>query len=396
MTRFNTIILYALSVILLAMLLPWLYSFATSKPEHSPFTLYSSVIGDFARISTDEKNKLIYESVAGKRYTETEFDSILPFFYYRQLVADGRLPEGLTVKEINRSNFVFRTSPAEINKPSVGLYQLLESKSGRVDLEMPSDVFRITGSGIEFIDMASNTINKGKSDAFTEVFRERGFAYPSHLVVGDPNPRKEYDNGYLLTDKEGILYNLRMVKGTPSMQRINTSVKIRRVYVAEFSSRSIVAFVNDVDNNFYAISAENYSWHKLPFKFNSERESLLIFGNMLDWTVKVGSEEGSRLYAVSADDYSLIKTMTYSYDKQLADKVSGYIFPFKLNLKSSMDDWVAPRLSEFSVWALLLNLFLAVTYFFFSRRIVQSAAIIPFGLFMAIPLIAYNRLKLAR
>ena len=37
---------------------------------------------------------------------------------------------------------------------------------GRVDLEMPDDVFRITSSGIEFVVMAT-VIDRGKSDRFT-------------------------------------------------------------------------------------------------------------------------------------------------------------------------------------------------------------------------------------
>ena len=44
----------------------------------------------------------------------------------------------------------------------------MESMSGRVDLKMPDDVFRITSKGIEFIDMASNSV---KEDRESSVYR---------------------------------------------------------------------------------------------------------------------------------------------------------------------------------------------------------------------------------
>ena len=164
MIRFSKLFFGFTVFVLLLWLLPWAYNFAFYKPERTPFTLWSCVVGDFAVVDFAGDGIV-------RTYTDREFDSILPTFYARQLLNDERFPDSLcgvavTPRLLQSENFMFRSTPAEINKPRTGLYPLLESMSGRVDLEMPDDVFRITSSGIEFVVMATNRIDRGKSDRF--------------------------------------------------------------------------------------------------------------------------------------------------------------------------------------------------------------------------------------
>ena len=44
-------------------------------------------------------------------------------------------------KIVQTENFNFRSAPTDINTPSIRLYPLLESMSGRVDLKMPGITF---------------------------------------------------------------------------------------------------------------------------------------------------------------------------------------------------------------------------------------------------------------
>ena len=54
MRRFSTILLYVTIAFLLLWQLPWCYNFFVVKPEKTPFTLYSFVIGDFAQMGQEE------------------------------------------------------------------------------------------------------------------------------------------------------------------------------------------------------------------------------------------------------------------------------------------------------------------------------------------------------
>ena len=182
MKRFSTLLLYVTIAFLLLWQLPWCYNFFVVKPEKTPFTLYSFVIGDFALMGQEEGKGTVRRDAAGNIYSEAAFDSILPMFYFRQLMSDERFPDtingiAVTPKIVQTENFNFRSVPTDINAPSIGLYPLLESMSGRVDLKMPDDVFRITSQGIEFIDMASNSVNAEKSLLFTEAMTKKDSAF---------------------------------------------------------------------------------------------------------------------------------------------------------------------------------------------------------------------------
>ena len=130
------------------------------------FTLYSCVTESFASIDFND-GEIVRHDASGKTYTDREFDSILPLFYYRQLLSDGRQPDtlrgvALTPQTVSMQSFYFRNSPSDINKVKPELYPLLEAMSGRVELQMPPDVFRIHDR-IEFIDMATNRVNDRKA-----------------------------------------------------------------------------------------------------------------------------------------------------------------------------------------------------------------------------------------
>ena len=144
-------------ILLAALLLAWLppggYAFVFASPSWSPFTLYSCVTHGFASVDFDRENNVAGRDLQGNTYTQQQFDSILPTFYYRQLAAEGRFPseiEGVAVesRDVERTNFMFRTSPGEINRRRPTVYQLLESMPDRIDLEPATDVFRITGVGM--------------------------------------------------------------------------------------------------------------------------------------------------------------------------------------------------------------------------------------------------------
>lgn len=79
MRTVTKIFLYALSVALLAWALPWAFHFLTDRPVAAPFTVYSCVADCFAYIDTDKDTGTEYRDMKGNRYTEEEFDTILPF-----------------------------------------------------------------------------------------------------------------------------------------------------------------------------------------------------------------------------------------------------------------------------------------------------------------------------
>lgn len=342
MLRLSKWIFWGLVALIALWQLPWCYNFLTAKSYSTPFTLYSSVADDFAILARGEDKQMCYTDRSGRNYTEEQFDSILPTFYYRQLVTDDRFPDSIcgvavTPRLIQQNNFTIRFNPSDVNKAQIGLQQLLESMSGRVDLELPDDVFRVTDQGIEFVKMATNSLDEEKSDRFTEMMLRKGFRFPAHHLSGNPTDRKEYDEGYVLLDADRRLFHLKQTKGRPYVRAIELPEEMtaERLYITEFPSRRTLCFVVDADGGFWVVERD-YRVVKTGIpSFTPERESMLIFGNLFDWTVKISDSRAERYYALDGNDYHLIDTMSHPLPQR---GIRG------LKFTSSKDKFVKPRL----------------------------------------------------
>lgn len=341
MKYFSKTILYLTIALLLLWQLPWCYNFFFYKPSSSMFTLYSCVVEDFVTIDFGGE-EFVRSSLSGATFTEAEFDSILPMFYSRQLVTDGRFPETIQGYEVDykasqQHNFHYRISPEAINRPVIGLYHLLESMSKRVDLEMPDDVFRLTDTRIEFVDMETNTIKEEKSIKFTEALTKKGFEFPAKKISGNPTTRKEYDEGYVILDANNNLYHLKMTVGRPYVRNvvIPEGITLEHLYLTEFKNRRNLAFLVDTENQLYVLGAD-YKIYKIGVpSFEPEIEYLTIIGNMFDWTVRISSDTRNHYYAIDNNDYSLIQA--YEIEVEPNGKIKGLTFT------SPLDKFVKPR-----------------------------------------------------
>ena len=111
MARYSKIFFVFIILVLSLWLIPWFYHFMTAQPIRNPFTLYSCIIDDFACLDYSENKGVQYKDRNGHLYSDRQFDSILPFFYYHQLASDGRLPDSLngiklTPQKIGLTNFI--------------------------------------------------------------------------------------------------------------------------------------------------------------------------------------------------------------------------------------------------------------------------------------------------
>lgn len=343
MSKFSKLFLYITVAALALWQLPSGINLLTTEHVNPPFTIYSALQGEFMTTKQVE-GRSIKSALSGKVFTDKEFDSLLPAFYVKQLVTDGRFPDSLhgvevTPQLLQQHNFNFRTVPSDINAPKVGLYPLFESMSKRVELETPSDIFRITSNGIEFVVMNTNEIDTEKSSRFTEALSKAGFSFPANYVAGNPTTRKDYDNGYLLCDANKQLFHLKMTVGRPYVRAVElpTGVEPTHLFVTEFAHRNTLGFFTDSNNNFYTLTPD-YKVRQIAIpSYNPEKDYITIMGNMFDWTVRVVSGNRDAYYAIDNNDYSLIKSHETTYE--------GGELP-QLHFTSTQDKFVKPRLSS--------------------------------------------------
>lgn len=336
-------ILLALTIALLALWqLPWCYEFLNTPSIHNPFTLYSGVYGDFIAVEHNDKKQMAGVASDGTKFSREETDSLLPFFYVRQLVTDGRLNDtiqgyAVNPRDVQMTNFNFRTTAADLNKPVVALYPLLESLSKRVELTMPDDVFRITEKGIEFVKMAENAVDQEKSDLFTQALLKKGFTFPARTLNGNPTTKKEYDEGYLIVDHAGKLFHLKQMQGRPYVRAIGLpeGLDIKHVFITEFKDHKTLGFIQSQDNQFYVLNNKTYQIFNTGITdCNLDEYDMTIIGNMADWTLWLDKDNSRVFYALDANNYTVIKKMEREFNLPSV---------FGLHFTDANDHYVYPR-----------------------------------------------------
>ncbi len=376
MKKINYIIVL-LASLLLAWGLPVLYHMMTDEATGNIFTYYSSVENEFCTIDYDYvKEELIRKSVkTEKEYNEAQFDSILPMFYYHQLLSDGRFPDtingkAITPREIGSKTFYFSVKAQDKNKPHIPIYTLMESMSGRVNLETPGDFFRLNKNGIEFIDPEINAVKQEKSEQFMAAFERVGFTFPAKLVAGNPTTMKAYDEGYFICDDKNHIYHLKMVNNKPFIKDVDFPSEVNPVYIStmEPDDKSFYAFVFDENNNVYLVTTDRYKVIQIPTpKYDIDKDRLLIMANPLYWNVNIMSDRGKEVYAIDANTKELVDKVSFFHDDK-PDVLASLLFPFQIRMAKHTSMYVKPSIKFGAISSIIVNLFFAVLYFFICKR----------------------------
>ncbi len=354
--------------------IPALTKKAASSRQRYPFVNYSEIIEQFCYREVDGKNSVLSDA-SGKTYTDTEFDSIQPMLYYRQLSTEGKMPDSIRGQEvtmplIRQKSFTYRYNPNETSRPNLGLYILYEALPKRLNLESPHDVFRLK-ENIEFIDVATNKVNREKSDLFTAELLKRGYSFPARWTEGILTIRKPYDEGYFTLDAEGKLFHLKMVNGRPFVRDTGVGEQID---VAHFSMLSVAdkrfyGFVYDKGGSVYILEAPGYNLLKLDMPaLDMGRDNMMILANMFFWTVTVTSPEGRHTYALHTDNLERADETFTAADKDAWDILSKWLFPAHLTVTDNTSKYVKPHLHLTSVNALAVNLLLAIAWMVIAGR----------------------------
>ena len=368
-------VIIALGLVVLAWVLPSLYELMVPRTDKTPFVVYSCLDSTFIKMEVINK-QVHYIDFRGQEFSKAEADSLLPLFAFRQLVAEGRLPDSLygvalSPKLIQQNSFHFKTSPKQLNKPAVGLYTMLESASGRVDLQLPPDVFRLTDDGLEFIDCETNTVNKAKSLSFSRELIKHGFTFPVRLIWGNGTTRKDYDNGFLLTDQNERLFQLKMVKGTPFVREINTSVDMSssrdldissfiQLFTLEPANRQLIGLVVSDDYRLFAVRSNGQiaqvgkineqspiTNNLSPLLYDPQSMQIVITGDLFHWTITEYTATDSRYYAVDANTFEQVAcAIIPDPERPLAQRIERILLPVRLRFTSWRTQLIAPSIND--------------------------------------------------
>ncbi len=347
MVKFSRYILVIIGIIAFAIVLPKFYWMAFAKPIRAPFIQYSCIGHDFMIMHFNDGVKRT--NTKGDEFTREEYETKLPFMYTRQLLMNETMPDSINgvemdMHDISKNRSIFRIRPKDIHSPQPTLFPLFESESGRANLEMPKDFFRITWR-MEFIVAGTNKIDEEKSRMFSAVLFKRGFKFPAKSINGLPTTRKSCDEGYLVIDSEDQLFHVKLIKGKPFVEKVNVpnGLKFKFISCVDFKNKLYYAYLFSSDNHVYILTQYDYELVKFPVDdLDPEIDEIRIYGNLLNYNV-ICTGDGFIKSTVLNPDYNKVDEYSETWlvrDKRLEGKIAQFLFPAQITMTDSKSGFV--------------------------------------------------------
>jgi hypothetical protein len=376
MVKISRYILVLVTIITLSVAIPELFWTSFDQPIRKPFIMYSCISNDFIIRRINEKT--IWEDSRGNQYSREQFEELLPFLNVRQLMISGKMKDtingiALDPHEMNMNWSVFSFKPTDMQTPAPGLWPLFEAQSGRANLEMPEDYFRITWR-VEFVDSRTNIILEEKSRLFSAALFQNGFAFPAKKIAGLPTTRKSCDEGYLIIDSKDQLFHLKMIKGNPfvKMVALPDEQRFKHISCVDFKDKKYYAYLYDKEGDIYILTQDDYELIKFPVgNFHPESEELKIYGDLFNYNVIINGDGFMRVVVLDKE-YQKVKEYNETWPVRAETnygKLFSTLFPAQISLTNENSNFVNFyfSLSKGFKW-LIVSFVLMVVHFILIRR----------------------------
>jgi len=268
------------------------------------YIFYSNVAKDFVYQKNYGGHKFEYGIKDKKTFDKAEYESYLPFVYWRNLDIQKKLPIVIDGKEFDKktikdSRLGFSYKPSMLKPLELGFYPLLNPQSDKGMIVFPEEMFAITSLGatvyaydnITHTDHKHEIINKRVVTLGTEMnqqLQKNGFKYPAKNIWGKATNMKPYDKGYLILDQNNQLFNLYMVDDVIYVKQVNypEGIDIAFIKISENRQRKLSGYAIDKESNFYLLNWD-FKFIKLDLEnFDYKTMKLKLISNPLNYLIR--------------------------------------------------------------------------------------------------------------
>ena len=375
----------------LLVVLPSVVTTMTRTPVRYPMVSYSHLLGGMGVIDYRDREMPLTDA-EGRKYGVSEFDSLFPLLNFRQLMADGRMPDSIcgheaSMRHLMSRHVMARHTSAETVEPSCGLQVLFEAMPLRVGIELPGDVFEV-GDGVRFTDVESLGIEEAKSARFTEALERAGCRLPLLHAWGNNSSRKRYDEGFMVLSADSSLYHMKMVNGRPFVRRVEmpSGVRPRLFLPYEPSDRTFYGFVFGAGGEFGVVESRDEVGYEVCLfampAVDELHDDVRVYGNILHWVVTVIDGDGLRAYAYDRETYAPVDTLSLPRaERSVLERAPESLFGLRVAGSPLGEGRYRPSV-EFGPWlAWLLHAVLCVLFYVVRGRrrgpvgVVQTVAV---------------------
>lgn len=276
--RFLRLVPVLLCLVVLTWFLPKHYLRATMGERWSVTGQYSPITEDFI-IWDSSPSGLVFRSTDGQKYSLLAARKRMPFVFCNDVLKRNGFPLTINGRSYSYQDamktHVFRLFPGKVFARSPKLHFLMESAPETAELYMPNSIMVIDEDKIRFIDCNTGKEKKEKSRIFTQKMIQSGVVFPIVLSATNSTPRKKSDEGMLLVDTEGKLFQLKQIKDAPFCRYLDHTFETRPIFI-NVDENTKKEYYGEVvtDKNVYLVSYKK-GLIKLPLPSYNPRESVL-------------------------------------------------------------------------------------------------------------------------
>lgn len=283
------------------------------KEFHKYYIFYSDILDEFVYQKNFGEHRFEYGIKDKKTFSQKEYESYLPFVYYRDLEIQKKLPIQIKnisydANEIKNSKLGFEYNYKMLKKKEVELYPLFNPHSNIGMIKFPEEVFGIFKDGAKVYDFDNDHL-KTKSEELNEKLKELDFSYPAKNIWGKTTNIKPFDLGYLIQDNQNRLFNLKKENDKITIKEINYLKNQELIYIniSENRQQKLSGYAIDKNSNFYLLTWD-FEFIKLDLKeFDYKNMRLKLIADPLHYLIRY--DNGNSYFAAifSKENYKKIK-----------------------------------------------------------------------------------------
>jgi len=279
------------------------------------YIFYSNIIDDFVYQKNYGKHHFEYGIKDSKTFQRAEYESYLPFVYWRNLDIQRKLP--VTIKNkvfdknsIKNSRLGFSYNPMDLEKKEVELYPFFNPLSHKGMIPFPEEMFTITSTGPSVYNFDEG-VSKELTDQLTVKLNAQEFSYPASHIWGKTTNMKPFDKGYLVVDKNKNLFNIKRENSNIAVKKIAYPKGIELVFIkiSENKQRKLSGYAIDTKSNFYLLDWDfKFTKIDLP-NFDYRSMKLKLIANPINYIIRY--DNGSKYHAVAIMQNNGYKQIKY-------------------------------------------------------------------------------------
>ncbi len=309
----------ALGVVLIALVAQsYLYYKQNYQHEFNRYYIfYSNIVKDFVYQKNYGGHQFEYGIKDKRTFSQEEYESYLPFVYWRDFDIQKKLPviidkQEFDKKSIKNARLGFSYHPKMLTPLEVKLYPFLNPDKEKGMIVFPEEAYTITKSGAVVYDFDHKKVDF-LSDELSVELTKNGFNYPALHIWGKATNMKPYDKGYLIMDSKKQLFNLYRANDTIVVKKIEypKGIDLAYVKISENKQKQLSGYAIDSKSNFYLLSWD-FGFIKLDLdQFNYKSMKLKLISNPLNYLIRY--DDGENYYAtvfVKGNDLQLKKVQS--------------------------------------------------------------------------------------